>query len=103
MQDSYTHLRIVGIHAQLASAEDIASAIKRAAEVFAEHHADPRACAAAKARLESNELLTREEALLYVVWEEADDAAMREITRGWLSRDVDIRLDLAVAEPERVA
>lgn len=98
MQDSFNSLRIVGVHAQLASAEEMAAALRRAAEVFAEHHADPQACAAAKARLENNELLTREEALLYVVWEEADDAAMRELTRGWLSRDVDIRLELAAQE-----
>ena len=98
MPDSSNPLRIVGIHAQLASAQEMAAALRRAADVFAEHQADPQACAAAKAKLENNELLTREEALLYVVWEEAGDAAMRELTRGWLSRDVDIRLDLAAQE-----
>ena len=98
MQDSSHPLRIVGIHAQLASAEEMTAALRRAAEVSAEHQADPPACAAAKAKLENNELLSREEALLYVVWEEADDAAMRELTRGWLSRDVDIRLELAAQE-----
>ena len=98
MQDSPNLLRLVGIHAQLASAQEMAAALRRAAEVFAEHHAGPQACAMAKAKLENNELLTREEALLYVIWEQADDAAMRELTRGWLSRDVDIRLELAAQE-----
>ena len=98
MTDPSTPLRMAGLHAQLASAEEMAAALRRAAEVFAEHQADPQACADAKAKLENNQPLSREEALLYVIWEEADDAAMRELTRGWLSRDVDLRLELAAQE-----
>ena len=96
MPDSSNPLRIVGIHVQLASEAEMAAALRCATEVFAEHQAEPQACAAAKAKLENNELLSREEALLYVIWEEADDAAMRELTRGWLSRDMDIRLEVAL-------
>ncbi|OYW25687.1 MAG: hypothetical protein B7Z49_00795 [Hydrogenophilales bacterium 12-63-5] len=38
------------------------------------------------------EPLTRDEALLCVIWDAADDKAFRAVTLGWLARDVDIRL-----------
>jgi hypothetical protein len=83
---------IEGKHAELASAEEITDGIRVAKEVFARNEADPLACAAAIEKMESDQLLTREEALLCVVWDEAEDAEFRAVTLGWLSRDVDIRL-----------
>ncbi len=85
-------LKLEGDHACLASAEEIAAGIKAAAEVFARHHADPAACAAARERLDKDEPITRDEALLCVIWDNADDKAFRAATLGWLARDVDIRL-----------
>jgi hypothetical protein len=89
---------IEGKHAELASPEDIANGVRAAREVFARNGADPLACAAAIEKLESDQLLTREEALLCVVWDEAEEAAFRTVTLGWLSRDVDIKLKVT-AEP----
>jgi len=85
---------IEGKHAELASPEEIANGIRVAKEVFARNEADPLACAAAIEKMESDQLLTREEALLCVIWDEAEDAAFRAVTLGWLSRDVDIRLKI---------
>jgi len=60
--------------------------------VFADHDVDPLACAAASQKLEKDEPLTRDEALLCVIWDTANDKAFRAATLGWLIRDVDIRL-----------
>lgn len=87
-----TLLKIEGTHVPLASPEEIAAGIKAAGEVFEHHNADPLACAAASAKMESDELLSRDEALLCVIWDTADDKAFRAVTLGWLARDVDIRL-----------
>lgn len=87
-------LKIIGDHAHLASADEISTGIAEALNVFSEHHADPLACAAASGKLENNELLTREEALLCVIWDAADDKAFRAVTLGWLFRAIDIRLAL---------
>ena len=87
--------QLVGVHAHLASEGDLSTAFRLAAEVFAENDANPAECAKAVDKLMKNELLSREEALLYLVWEKAEEVAFREVTRGWLSRDVDIRLALA--------
>lgn len=87
-----TTFGIAGKDAALASQKEIAAGIKAAVEVFARNQADPLACAAANAKRERDEALTPEEALLCVIWDEADDAAWRAVTRGWLSRDVDIQL-----------
>lgn len=96
----HTALKLEGTHVSLAAPEDIASGLKAAAAVFAEHSADPRACAAASLKLRNNELLTKEEALLSIIWDMANDKAFRRVTRGWLSRDVDIHLALdASARP----
>lgn len=92
MQDP---LKIEGAHVPLASPQEIAAGIQAARDVFARHGADPRACAAASAKLENDELLTRDEALLCVIWDTADDKAFRAVTLGWLARDVDIRLAVA--------
>lgn len=86
---------IEGDHAHLASPEEIADGINAACEVFMQNNADPIACAAASEKLGKDEELTRDEALLCVIWDTADDKAFRAITLGWLARDVDIRLALA--------
>lgn len=85
-------LEFEGKHVELASINEIASGIDAAMKVFAARNADPLACAAANGKLGKGELLSRDEALLCVVWDEADEAAFRAVTLGWLSRDVDIRL-----------
>lgn len=85
-------LRIVGSHAYLASEGDRSSGISAAINVFSEHNVDPIECAAANGKLERNELLSREEALLCLVWATADDKLFRAVTLGWLIRDIDIRL-----------
>ena len=83
---------IEGKHAELASPDQIADGIRVAKEVFALNNADPLACAGAIDKMESDQLLTGEAALLCVIWDEAEDAAFRAVTVGWLSRDVDIRI-----------
>ncbi len=90
-------LSLVGEHIHLASPHDIASGLNAAREVFASHNVDPLACAAANEKLEKDELLSKDEALLCVIWNTADDKAFRAVTVGWLVRDVDIRL--AVSAP----
>ena len=86
------HIRFVGEHAHLPSPDEIAAGIEAAAAVFAGHGVDPQACAAANAKLEKDEELTREEARLCVIWQMADDKAFRAMTLGWLKRDTDIWL-----------
>lgn len=88
-------ITIEGEHAALASSEEIADGVRVAREVFVRNGADPLACAEAIEKLERDQLLSREEALLCVIWDEAEDAACRAITLGWLSRDVDIQLKVA--------
>jgi len=89
-------LRIIGDHAHLASEDEISTGIAAAHSVFSEHNADPLECAAAHDKLKQNELLSREEALLCVIWDTADDKAFRAVTLGWLFRAIDIRLSVAV-------
>lgn len=82
-----------GKHISLASPEEILVGVQAAKAVFAENQADPFACQAAKDKLERDELLTKEEALLFLVWDEAEDAAFRAITLGWLIRgDTEINM-----------
>ncbi len=85
-------IRFVGEHAHLPSPDEIAAGIEAASAVFASHGVDPLACAAANAKLENDEELTREEARLCVIWQMADDKAFRAMTLGWLKRDIDIWL-----------
>jgi hypothetical protein len=94
MQASIT---FVGEHAHLPSPDEIAAGIAAANAVFASHDVDPLACAAANAKLENDQELTKEEARLCVIWQMADDKAFRAITLGWLKRDIDIWL--TVGEP----
>ena len=91
------NLMFEGAHARLAAPDEIAAGVGAASEVFARHAADPAVAAAAIAKLRNDELLSREEALLCVIWNEAEDAALRATTVGWLSRDVDIRLAISLA------
>ncbi len=84
--------RLEGEHIHLASPEEVAGGIKAASVVFAQHNVDPQACAAASQKLANDEPLTREEALLSVIWNTADDKAFRTATLGWLIRDIDIHL-----------
>lgn len=81
-------IRIVGMHADKASADDIAAAIWKAQDVFAKNNADPWECQQAIQKMERDELLTREEALLCLVWDEAEDAAFHSVTFGWLIRGI---------------
>ena len=85
-------LGIEGAHAHLAAPEEIAAGVRAASEVFARHDADAAEAAAAIAKLRSDELLSRAEAQLCVIWDEAEEAALRAATVGWLSRQVDLRL-----------
>lgn len=86
------NLAFEGEHVHLASPEEIAAGISAAREVFARHNVDPLTCAQARRKLAADEPLSRDEALLCVIWDAADDKAFRAVTLGWLVRDVDIRL-----------
>jgi len=90
-------LTLEGDHAHLASPEEVAAGIHAARDVFEQNGADPVACAAASEKLDKDQELTHDEALLCVIWSTADDKAFRAVTLGWLVRDVDIRLSLARA------
>ena len=85
-------IHIEGQHAELASPEELSDGIEAAREVFERYEVEPLACAAAIAKLKRDELLNHEEARLCVIWSEAEDAAVRAITVGWLCRNVDLRL-----------
>lgn len=87
-------IKFVGEHANMASSDELASGINAANAVFSKHSVDPCLCAAAKAKLDKDELLTKDEALLSVIWEVADDKAFRAVTLNWLVRDLDIWLAL---------
>lgn len=91
-----------GKHIDLASEQEIHAGVIAAKEVFAKNQADPFACQAAKDKIERDELLTKEEALLFLVWDEAEDAAFRAITLGWLIRG-DTEINLVVGEEADVA
>ena len=84
---------IEGQDAWIASAESVASGIDAASAVFARHQVDPLACAQAYQKMfRGHELLSEQEALLNLIWDEADYAAFHAITVGWLSRDIDIQI-----------
>lgn len=87
-----------GKHIALASEEEILAGTQAAKAVFTHNQADPFACQAAKDKIERDELLTREEALLFLVWDEAEDAAFRAVTLGWLIRgDTEINMVISAA------
>ena len=85
-------IRIEGRHADLASPEAIADGIRAALEVFNRNGVESSDCAAAIQKYHRAELLSPEEAFLCVVWDEAEEAAFKQITLGWLSRDVEIQI-----------
>ena len=86
-------IRIEGQDAWIATPESIASGITAAGAVFARYGVDPLECARANDKLfRGTELLSEEEARLYLIWDEADYAAFHAITVGWLSRDIDIQI-----------
>lgn len=89
-----------GEHVDMATPDEIAAGIEAANEVFARHNVDPLACAAAKDKLAKDELLTREEAMLCVIWETAEDKAFRAVTLNWLVRgETDIWLTANQSAP----
>ncbi len=94
MMTMQAKMGFAGEHAHIASEEEISAGLNAANRVFSSHHVDPADCAAANQKLGRDELLTREEAKLCVIWGEADDMAFRAVTLGWLARDIDIRLVL---------
>ena len=90
-------LMLEGEHLSLASQEEIKAGINAAQAVFEQHQVDPGACAAATQKMERDEELTKDEALLCVIWDTADDKAYRAVTLGWMARNVDIRLALGAS------
>jgi len=92
-----TVFSFAGKYIDLASEEEIKSGTQAAQAVFANNNADPLACQAAKDKVLRDELLTKEEALLFLIWDEAEDAAYRAITLGWLIRG-DNEIELVVSE-----
>lgn len=94
-QPMQAHLTLAGEHVHLATQDEIAAGIGAAHAEFVRHNVDPLACAAALDKLAKDELLSRDEATLCVIWGAADEAAWRATTMGWLIRDIDIRLALS--------
>jgi len=88
----HASITLEGEHLHLASQDEIASGLNAAGAVFSRYDADPLACAAARKKLENDQPLTKDEALLCVIWDTADDKAFRAVTLNWLVRDVGIRL-----------
>lgn len=88
-------IRIDGQDAWIAPLDSINEGISAATAVFARHNVDPVACEKANKKLvRGKELMTKEEAILSLIWEEADYAAFHAITVGWLSRDIDIQISI---------
>ena len=88
-----------GEHIHLASQDEISSGLSAAGAVFSRHNVDPLICAAAREKLENDQELTKDEALLCVIWDTADDKAFRAVTLNWLVRDIDIRLAVSRGAP----
>lgn len=94
-QVSLAAIRIEGQDAWIAPQENIAEGIIAAGAIFAKHHVDPLECEQANRKMiRGKELLSKEEALLSLIWEEAEYAAFHTITIGWLSRDIDIHISV---------
>ena len=88
-----TCITFEGDHVDMATPDEIAAGIEAANVVFSHHNVDPLACAAAKEKLAKDEPLTKDEALLCVIWETAEDKAFRAVTLNWMVRgDTDIWL-----------
>ncbi len=88
-------LHIEGQDAWIAPQGSIIDGINAANGVFARHKADPVECNEANKKLIcGKELLSKEEVMLSLIWEEADYAAFHAITVGWLCRDIDIQISV---------
>lgn len=85
---------MVGVDCGLLSDRERVAGIHAAVEVFQRHGVDPVVCASAEAKRVADELLTADEALWCVIWNDAQTAAWRAATIGWLCRDVDIGIAL---------
>ena len=85
-----TIITLAGQDVGFVSEKDMALAIQAAEEVFAKHGADPMACEVANQKQYSDAEITRDEALLCTIWEEANYAAWHKATIGWMSRDIDL-------------
>jgi hypothetical protein len=95
IQASQPTIRIEGQDAWIAPQENISEGISAASAIFSKHNVDPLDCEQAnKKMIRGKELLTKEEALLSLIWEEAEYAAFHAITIGWLSRDIDIHISI---------
>ena len=94
-ETAHPMLRIEGQDAWIAPQDSIIDGINAANGVFASHNVDPVECDKAnKKLLRGKELLSKEEAMLSLIWEEADYAAFHAITVGWLCRDIDIQISV---------
>ncbi len=85
-----TIITLAGRDVGLVSEKEMALAIQAAEEVFTQYEADPMACEVANQKQYSDAEITRDEALLCAIWEEANYAAWHKATIGWMSRDVDL-------------
>lgn len=89
------HIFIEGQDAWIAPLDSINEGISAASAVFASHNVDPFECKKANQKfIRGKELLSKEEAILSLIWEEADYAAFHVITVGWLSRDIDLQISV---------
>jgi hypothetical protein len=97
-----TIITLAGQDVGFVSEKDMALAIQAAEEVFAQHGADPMACEVANKKQYSDAEITRDEALLCAIWEEANYAAWHKATIGWMSRDIDLYLMVQSAEEDSI-
>ena len=84
-----------GSDSMLLSDGERAAGVQAALNVFQRHGVDVSCCARAEEKRAADGLLTADEALWCVIWNDAQTAAWRAATIGWLSRDVDIGIALA--------
>lgn len=85
-----------GSDSMLLSDSERAAGVLAALNVFQRHGVDVSRCAMAEEKRAADGLLTADEALWCIIWDDAQTAAWRAATIGWLSRDVDIGIALAL-------
>jgi hypothetical protein len=95
-------ITLAGQDVELVNENDMALAILAAEDVFAGHGVDPLACEMANQKQYSDAELTRDEALLCTIWEEANYAAWHKATIGWMSRDIDLYMMVQGASTKAV-
>lgn len=94
-QTTAAQIFIEGQDAWIAPLDSINEGISAASAVFSRHNVDPFECKKANQKfIRGKELLSKEEAILSLIWEEADYAAFHVITVGWLSRDIDLQISV---------